>query len=301
MNLLLSIVASFVALTLGLSIPAFANKMFYKTQFSTYALQPKTKKASTKLLYYGGPVISNVKVYAVFWGASVDAGLQKNIGGFYKAVANSTHMDWLSEYNTSLSAVDGRAGTNQAIGRGAYGGEYLITPQITKTDLDDSDVRTELEAQITAHVLPAPDGDSLYMVYFPSGVSISIEGQKSCATFCAYHNGYASSKFGSIYYGIMPDFQSGGCQFGCGFGRDYFQTNTIISSHEFFEAITDPFPTPGSHPAYPQAWNTSDGEEIGDVCSDSTGELKAANQTYMIQSEWDNATSSCIAGPYQAD
>ncbi len=290
---------SLIAMAVGFTTTAQANGMFFKTQFATYAHQPAMKLTAPKLLYYGGPVISNVKVYAVYWGANVDAGLQKNLGGFYKAVSNSTHMDWLNEYNTDITAVDGRKGTSQSIGRGTYGGDYLITPAITKTDLDDSDIHAELENQFANHVLPAPDENSLYMIYFPAGVSISIEGQQSCSTFCAYHNGFASSKFGSVFYGVMPDL-GGACSFGCAFAQDNFQANTVISSHEFFEAITDPFPTPGDKPAFPQAWNTTDGQEIGDICAGSNGELKTSSDTYAIQAEWDNASNACINGPYQS-
>lgn len=283
----------------GTASSAFAGGMFYKTHFTTSAKKPVHNLTDSKLLYYGGPVISNVKVYAVYWGASVDAGLQKNIGGFYKAVSNSTHMDWLTEYNTGINAVDGRKGTAQTIGRGTYGGDYLITPAVTKTDLNDTDIQAELVNQITNKVLPAPDENSLYMIYFPAGVSITIENQTSCSTFCAYHNGFASSKFGSVFYGVIPDLQSGGCNFGCALAGDSFQANTIISSHEFFEAVSDPFPTPGNQPAYPQAWNTSDGQEIGDLCASSSGQLTTASDTFMIQGEWDNASNSCVTGPYQ--
>src|SRR4051794_18927673 len=51
--------------------------------------------ASAKLVYYGGPVISNVKIVSVFWNSSVQS--QSTINGFYTAVTNSAYFDWLSE------------------------------------------------------------------------------------------------------------------------------------------------------------------------------------------------------------
>ena len=296
----LSVLALALAFTAS---QAHANNIFFKTRFSTLAYEAPVPVTPPRLVYYGGPVISNVKVYAVFWTASVDGTIQKNIGGFYKAISNSNHMDILTQYNTSgITAIDGRAGTGQTIGRGSYGGDYVIIPQTTqKTALDDKDVQVELESQIANHVLPAPDENSLYMIYFPPGVSITIEGQTSCSAFCAYHNGYASSKFGSVFYGIMPDLSSIGCSFGCGFSPDHLKQSTIISSHEFFEAVSDAFPTPGDKPAYPQAWNTTKGEEMADICASKNGELKAANTVYTIQGEWDNASNSCVAGPYQTN
>src|SRR5206468_4133529 len=83
---------------------------------------------------------------------------------------------------------------------------------------------------------------------------------------CAYHEGFNSKSGAPIFYGVMP--VCGG--FGCGFGNA-FDNLTIVSSHEALEAITDPFPTPGDKPAYPQAWNTTDGQEIADLCQSVSG------------------------------
>jgi hypothetical protein len=253
---------------------------------------PARQAANTKLLYYGGPVIEHAKVYAVFWGGSVPAETRNGIGPFFTNVLDSGYMDWLSEYDTNLKAVDGRDGTKQHIGRGSYGGAFTITPNNGSTALKDADVQAELEAQIKAGNLPPNDGNTLYMTYFPAGTSIEIEGQKSCQAFCAYHEGF-NSKNGPIYYGVMP--VCGG--FGCGFGSA-FDNLTIVSSHEAIEAVTDPFPTPGSNPAYPQAWNTNDGQEIADICQSESGTVTGHGNTSKVSGEWDNNSFSCLTGPW---
>src|ERR1700758_4234022 len=73
----------------------------------------RAEKASAGggLKYYGGPVISPPKVFAVFWGGNVDPETQANIGPFFANMLDSTYMDWLNEYQTNLTAVDGRHGT----------------------------------------------------------------------------------------------------------------------------------------------------------------------------------------------
>ena len=65
--------------------------------------------ASAKLTYRGGAVISNVKVYVVQWGPNVWSQGLSTLQGFFQAVPNSPHFDWLSEYNTP----------SQSIGRGS--------------------------------------------------------------------------------------------------------------------------------------------------------------------------------------
>ncbi len=56
--------------------------------------------AANHLVYYGGPVISNVKVIAVDWGPNVDAGLRNELAGFYGTVTGGAYFDWLNEYST---------------------------------------------------------------------------------------------------------------------------------------------------------------------------------------------------------
>ncbi len=279
----------------------FALNGVYPLRTRITPLEVGQRAANAKVLYYGGPVLANAKVYAVFWGSGVDQALQEGMGPFYSAVLNSTHMDAMKQYSTFVKAVDGRQGTNQTLGRGAYGGGYLITPSRTAKRLDDLDIRAELEEQVAKGALPRPDSNSLYMIHFPAGVSITIEGATSCQAFCAYHNGFTSTNLGDIFYGVMPAFNSGACRFGCGGSAKNFDTTTIISSHELFEAITDPFPTPGDKPSFPQAWNTSGGEEVGDLCSHGATDLKTSKGSYKIQLEWDNSIGDCGPGPFVSD
>src|SRR4051812_50110827 len=56
--------------------------------------------SSVKLSYYGGHVISNVKVIAVFWGSGVDSQIQSQIGSYYSPITNSPHIELLSRDET---------------------------------------------------------------------------------------------------------------------------------------------------------------------------------------------------------
>jgi len=48
------------------------------------------------LLYFGGPVISNVKVVAVLWGNNVDPRITTRIGSFYRSVTASGSVRGIS-------------------------------------------------------------------------------------------------------------------------------------------------------------------------------------------------------------
>lgn len=293
----------------AVSISAQAKNGFYATHFpwdtssvnfvmGPQGLQAAPAPAPGNLIYYGGPVISNVKAYAVFWGPNVNADVQQKIGGYYKAMSNSSYLDWLDEYSTFGQAVDGRAGTKQHIGRGAFVKSVMITPIDVRTEIDDVDIQAELKKQISAGVLPKPDTNSLFMLYFPPGMTITASGMKSCSAFCAYHGFSGTPETEHFYYGVMPDI-GGACSFGCSASSTPFDSMTAISAHEFIEAITDPFPTPGSNPAYPQAWNTVDGSEIGDMCATSGNSILAAGAVnYVVQSEWDNSKNACTVSDW---
>jgi len=293
-----------VALAVSASAQAAPHGMVFTKQERDFrellknSSELNTMDAAKKVVYFGGPVLANVKTVAVFWSSRVLSTTQSQIGPFYSAIVNSTHMDWLTEYNTATRAVDGRDGTQQQIGRGSHLGEITITPSIASTHLDDKDVQSELQHQIDIGTLPKPDDNTLYMIHFPPGVSITIEGMTSCSAFCGYHEGFKSQTYGNIFYSVLPDL-GGACSFGCGFAGG-FGNVTAVASHELIEAVTDPFPTPGDSPAFPQAWNTTDGSEVGDLCASNMTRLTVGTKVYTIQQEFSNLVGGCAKGPYQS-
>lgn len=264
------------------------------TLMAAAALAATQTPATTpnNLVYYGGPVLSHVKVYVVNWGGAVDPTTVKGIPGFYQAITKSSMMDWLEQYKTAT----------QEIGKGSFAGSFTITPHNAATQMTNNDVAHEIEAQIDQGTLPAPDADSLYMVYFPKGIVLSLDnGMVSCQAWCGDHEGYASKKYGNIAYAMMPDLSEGtGCDYGCTFGDTSFDSMTIISSHEMTEAVTDPMCPPMGQPnAMPGAWITTDQQEIGDLCAQEPQiKLTSGGTTYEIQQEWDNSKGACSAGPW---
>ena len=238
--------------------------------------------ANAQLAYYGGSVLSNVNVVVVFWGPNVDPTTQANIGGFYSAVTNSLYFDWLSEYNTAT----------QAIGRGTLAGTVTITPSNINTALNDTDIQTELANQISAGALPASTPNTLYMTYFPPGISITQGTSSSCSAggFCAYHGTFYSAS--EVFYGVVPDEGPGsGCDVGCGSDPTPFNNLTSVSSHEMIEAVTDAEVGVASGPLGPPiAWYDPNNGEIGDICNAQQGSIAG----YVVQTEWSNVSNACI-------
>jgi hypothetical protein len=249
--------------------------------------------SSAHLTYYGGPVISNVKVVKVEYGAGtyqsfVTATGTSSMAGFWAGVTNSAYFDWLSEYNTPT----------QSIGRGSYGGDYAITPSASrdKSTISDANIQAELNAQIGAGHLPAPDANTLYMVHFPKGKRISQGTSKSCVAggFCAYHGTFKRNGQ-YVYYGVLPDMSAGsGCDTGCGNGSA-FGNQTSVASHEMIEAVTDAAVGLATTLSPPLAWYDGTNGEIGDICNAQQGTITGGNgATYTVQKEWSNASNACI-------
>ena len=269
--------------------------------------QPLPPPLGAHLNYYGGPVISNVSVVTVFWTNTVDPAVQTTMPQFYSAITNSTYYDLVSEYATNITPQGGGSGTNQSLGRGSAGGTFTIAPSKcnngTLCTIDDTAIQAELLAQITAGHLPPPDLDNngnvntLYMIYFPLNVTITLQGSRSCVVFCAYH-GTTSAKFNSknIAYGIFPDMSpASGCFGGCGSNPDYIKDTTSVSSHELIEAATDTDVGIAQTFAPPLAWYDTNNGEIGDICNAQQATVNAGGGSWVVQKQWSNALNACVS------
>jgi hypothetical protein len=123
-------------------------------------------------------------------------------------------------------------------------------------------------------------------------------GTPSCVTngFCGYHN-YFSVNGVNVKYAIVMD-TSVDCAGGCGSSTDYLDNATNVGSHELIEIVTDPT-FPRTFPVdYPAAWRRADGNEIGDLCGNQEGIMKARKPDgthWVVQKEYDNVNGGCVA------
>jgi hypothetical protein len=267
--------------------PAKNYHIFRPTSLAAVAKQPVPP--ASDMNYYGGSVFSNVKVETVMWNKDVLQNTQDNIPLFTAALVDSSYVDQLTEFNTKgATAINGHKSTKQVIHRGIYLGQAVLNPRNTSTVLTDDDVQAELKYQIKNGALPPHDYNTLYMIYFPSNITILLDGQASCVVFGAYHfatNDARRAKKSNIFYSVEPE---------CDSGYDYL---TFAASHEFAEAMTDNVPTPGVIPDYPQAWNDSTGYEIGDKCSTS-GTLTSTAGSWEVTQVYLNSLHDCSTGNY---
>jgi hypothetical protein len=128
--------------------------------------------------------------------------------------------------------------------------------------------------------LPAPVGGSVYVILYPQGTAIDLQGSRSCYNFSGYH-GDAKTARGAVPYVVVPQ---------CGANRDRL-TKTI--AHELVEAATDPLVYSaqgliGVDDAH-AAWNFAAGVEVADLCGLHASDVfvpKSADLPFVAQRSW---------------
>jgi len=229
--------------------------------------KPHAAPAKAKLTYRGGALLSNVEVFAIFWGRQWNAEparkVRDGISAFFTDILGSELTDQLAEYS-----VPGKA-----IGHGTLIGTKVIGTGAPKGSVTDSAVQQALAKWIRAKTVQKPTANTLYFVYLDPGIVSIMGGGKSCQSYCGYH-----SNAGSTYYAVMPYPTCSGCLGGMS-AQDAL---TGTSSHELCEAITDPVPGTG--------WYDDVNGEIGDICAWNFRKVGV----HTVQLEWSNAKRRCV-------
>jgi hypothetical protein len=224
--------------------------------------------ATPLLIYRNGPLLDNVEVFTVFWGAAwntTQKPLAAQVNQFFDFILTSPLIDQLAEYSVP----------GHEIGQGKHTGTVTITAPALHASVSDTAIQHMLQHQLsTNQAFPHPTPNTLYFVYLPPGVRVVQGGSASCTAFCGYHNDIS----GQIFYAVMP---YPGCA-GCTGGLAVADALTSTSSHELCEAITEPIPG--------QGWYDDVHGEIGDICAWKTKKIGP----WTVQLEWSNKAKQCV-------
>jgi hypothetical protein len=272
---------------------------------------------SGPLLYHGGPIISSVTTYAIFWlpaSGKLQNGASTSLSAHYQAVQDNMLADYpghgIDNNNTEYYETSGTI-TTYIHNAGGLGGSDVDTdayPASGCTDHDtpgncitDAQIRAEIEKVMSVKGWTGGI-NKIFLLFTSSGEgSCFSSSSSSCAytQYCAYHS-YVSGTT-PIIYGNEPYGNTTFCQVGGTPSPNNdaaADTATTAASHEVSEAITDP---------ELNAWYTGQGNEIGDLCAyiygTNTWDSGKANQMwnghfYELQKEFDNHAGSCAqVGP----
>jgi hypothetical protein len=267
------------------SVPFVLASLLAGFLAATPAMAAPASRAPRKiqLTYHGGPLLQNVQVATLYWGADwKDNALTGYFEGFFKALfADGRYLANLSQYDVG----------DYKIGTGALAATTTDDQTLSAT-VRDSQIRAQIRAQIAAGHLPAPTENTVYFVFTPPHtVVVSADGADSANDFAGYHD-YATGS-DPFAYAVIPY-------------ADYLanpRDMTEFASHELAEAITDPEPVDGST----LGWYDSRNGEVGDIPvslyaaqritrADLMDELTAPDGTvYRVQKEWSNQDNAPVA------
>jgi hypothetical protein len=221
------------------------------------------------LTYRGGPLLTDVEVFSLYWGeAWTSTPLQRlaaRLQDFLTFALASPLVGQLAEYSVP----------GHHIGTGHVIGSRIVASGGSASSVSDAGIQLFVREQIARRDgVPSPTPHSLYCVYLPPGMAVSMEGMQSCQAFCGYH----AMMYDRIAYLVVTYPSCPGCV--CTFNT--FDAMTATTSHALCEAITDPLPGKG--------WYDDVNGEIGDVAPWKTRRLGG----YRVQLQWSNRARGCV-------
>jgi hypothetical protein len=242
---------------------------------------------SGNLTDHRGPEISNASFRAIYWNSNVARStatslgygtIQAQIDGFINAFPKNSN--WNNSTTDDYTIVQ-QYGSSNSISPTLPNDGARVDTQATQSTISDSKIQQYLAGLFNAGK-ETPSGSTLYGVYFPHGMKVTLQGGTSCSSFCGYHSHFTYNGT-LIKYAVFPYPDCRGCSLS---GKSVADMLTIVSSHEIREAVTDSLGT---------AWYDSAGYEADDKCA--WHNLYAmTNGGFWVQPEYSNGGTRTASG-----
>ncbi len=241
-----------------------------------------TFPSAPQVQYFGGPVLSSPVIYGVFFSSD-----------------DPTITGPLQDFTTNIGGTDYWKAATSEYGVGPAIGKIITVTDTPAKNLTDAQIQTWLTGKFgTDPGFPATPGpNDVYIIYYPAGITVTLQGMQSCYTFGGYHDN-APYKGGDVTYAVVPRCQGMG---------GLLVNATESASHELIEAATDPLPMGNS--AY-QIVDYADiywaialgGGEIGDMCAQQPQMFTTfPGFNYVVQRVWSNQAAAAGHDPCQPE
>jgi len=271
------------------------------------------------------------KTYAIFWlpprvngrinhyepGGS-DASYEATVRGYFQDVGATPYYGVLTQYSTWNNKTVSSGPINNSstltgwlVDRSGYGHKG------TKQDpVREADIRAEVSRAMRLKGWTA-GSDKEFFVYLGYGVQMCHGGGpfhwiESCTASngdAGYHS-EATVDGRALIYSAISDFKHGGSPRPAQLARNA----TYVTSHEQFEAVTDPkVVNPCASLDLYRCWGWTEGElseqhEVADVCEGNFGKLAsddtnvelAHGHRYLVALIWSNKANACVTAPNTA-
>lgn len=168
--------------------------------------------------------------------------------------------------------------------------------------ISDADLQTWLTNKIQGDggAFPQPDGNTIYVLYFPETSTVTSNGGALCKEFQGYHDDYLLRGSTYVSYAVVGRCPPMG-------SIPEIDEVSAAAVHEIIEAATDPLPA--DKPAYIEvdqvgkAWAfVGGGAEIGDLCAGFPDAFYRTNGvTNLVQRVWSNKAAAAGHAPCEPE
>jgi hypothetical protein len=263
----------------------------------------KAIEAGGSVLYHGGPVAHRSTTYAIFWtgpGHDISVNFEGGVTQFLQGVAAEAG----GHGNVYSVPVEYGDSSNVAAYNTQFGGGFQdtapiptngCTPKFGSACVSAEQIREQVDGFVAANQLPRGLHD-LYVIFLPPSYDICGGSACSYTDFCGYHSWFGSGRAWTLY-AVLPWAEPGCLGPYSPNGYPALDSELSVVSHEQIETFTDPLGN---------SWYDAIGQEVSDKCAWNYGpplgatgfgqfNQQIAGNSYALQLEWSNATSSCIA------
>jgi hypothetical protein len=220
---------------------------------------------------HGGAVVSNAGYQPIFYNSATAAALQSGIDSFVNNFSNS---------DPGMKVITQYGKTGNAISAALIHVPDFVDNLAAPRRLSDTQVQSYLAGLFDAGKV-AVSTTTIYGVYLPNGTQSTLGQYRGCVNYCGYHSSFTYNG-NTILYAVYPYTNCSACSVS---GRSVLDIETIVTSHEIREAITDPVNA---------WWETSSGYEADDKCA--WHNLYQQTGGAWVQPEYSNALAGWPRG-----
>lgn len=200
------------------------------------------------------------------------------------------------------------ATSEYGIGALGYAGVVELTGETAPTTITDTAIESLIADKLASGAFGEPDPNAIYTIFFPKTTTITMKGgpfgtSQSCSTFGGYHGNInvaaGSATKRNFAFAVLPTCAAFG-------GMGELDSLTGALSHEWAEAVTDPFPSTnqGNDSAYSSVdqdhfiWIVLGGAENGDLCAqEKDAFFKPQGMDFTVQRTWSNKLAKASHNP----
>jgi hypothetical protein len=248
-----------------------------------------------EVTYNGGNILDAVQIVTVTFDGDAERTQLETFGSMISSTP------WWDQVTNGYCDARGKC-----IGHGSSAGTVHLPATAAGSSYDDtsqattSTLKSFIDGNITSKAFPAPTANTLYMIYFPSTTTVTLDGAQSCMQFGGYHNATTATSNGVTFaYAVIPRCSSDEGEL------------TLSASHELIEAATDPFISSNPNDPYSgygsmsSAWDVLSGGEVGDRCFSSLSDPSESEYTesgFVVQRSFSNVAAKanhdpCVPAP----